>query len=182
MAPSSPASDAGAVPDRHVALVGLMGTGKSTVGRRLAERLGRDFVDSDAQVEALTGRTVREIFEADGEGTFRRLEADALAVALARPDPCVVAAAGGVVLDQLNRERLQRSAIAVWLRADPSLLAERVTTACHRPLLDGEPLAVLERMHEQRAALYDEVAGGRVVDVGACSVEGAVDAVLELVS
>lgn len=176
---SSPASDGGG---RHVVLVGLMGTGKSTVGRRVAARLGRAFVDSDAQVEARTGRTVREIFESDGEGVFRRLEAQALADALSQPDPSVVAAAGGVVLDPQTRERLRQSATVVWLRADPSLLALRVTTAGHRPLLDDDPRAVLERMHEERAALYGEVADGRIVDVSSVSIDEAVDAVLELVS
>ena len=179
MPPSSPASEAGA---RHVVLVGLMGTGKTSVGRRVAHCLGRPFLDSDAQVEARTGRTVREIFESEGETYFRQLETQALADALASPEPSVIAAAGGVVLDPANRERLRASATAVWLRADPSLLATRVATGDHRPLLDDDPHRMLQRMHEQRGPLYHEVAFGRVVDVGSSSIEEAVDAVLELVS
>jgi shikimate kinase len=179
MAPSSPASDARG---RHVVLVGLMGTGKTSVGRRVAHCLGRDFLDSDAQVEARTGRTVREIFESDGERVFRELESRALAEALARPEPAVIAAAGGVVLYPENREQLRTAATAVWLRADPSLLASRVTAGEHRPLLDDDPLTVLQRMHREREALYEEVAQGRVVDVDRRSIEAAVDAVLELVS
>ena len=180
MPPSSPACDPD--PGRHVVLVGLMGTGKSTVGRRVAERMGRDFLDSDVQVEVRTGRTVREIFASDGEAAFRRLEAEALADALARPRPSVVAAAGGVVLDPRTRERLRTGATAVWLRADPSVLARRVTSADHRPLLDDGPRAVLERMHLERSALYQEVANGRVVDVSSVSIDEAAEAVLGLVS
>jgi shikimate kinase len=184
MPPSSPGSDAAGLDagGRHVVLVGLMGTGKTSVGRRVAQCLGRPFLDSDAQVEARTGRTVREIFESDGEAVFRELEARALADALGRCDPSVIAAAGGVVLDPANRERLRTSATAVWLRAEPSLLASRIAAGDHRPLLDDDPRQMLARMHEQRGALYDEVAGGRVVDVGSSSIEEAVDAVLELVS
>ena len=185
MPPSSPVSEGPAPepdPARHVVLVGLMGTGKSTVGRRVAERMGRDFLDSDVQVEARTGRTVREIFASEGEAVFRRLEAEALADALARPTPSVVAAAGGVVLDPGTRERLRNGATAVWLRAEPSVLADRVTRADHRPLLDDGPRAVLERMHQERSALYEEVASGRVVDVSSVSIDEAADAVLELVS
>jgi shikimate kinase len=178
MAPSSPAFDVGS---RHLVLVGLMGTGKTSVGRRVAICLGRTFLDSDAQVEARTGRTVREIFESDGEAVFRVLEARALAEALARPEPAVIAAAGGVVLDPANREQLRTSATAVWLRADPALLTSRITSGDHRPLLDDDPLTMLQRMQEERGPLYDEVAQGRVVEVGS-SIEAAVDAVLGLVS
>ncbi len=179
MAPSSPASE----PGRHVVLVGMMGSGKTSVGRQVAERLGRPFLDSDDQVESRTGRSVREIFETEGLGepAFRVLEAEALAEALARPEPSVIAAAGGVVLDPGNRARLRQSSTAVWLRADPAVLATRVTTGDHRPLLGDDPRTVLERMHAERGALYDEVAGGRVVDVGTHSIEEAVDAVMELV-
>lgn len=175
---SSPASDRH---ERHVVLIGLMGTGKTSVGRRVAMCLGRTFLDSDAQVEAGTGRTVREIFESDGEAAFRVLEAEALAEALARPEPAVIAAAGGVVLDPANRQRLRTLATAVWLRADPSLLNSRITSGDHRPLLDDDPLTMLQRMHEERSSLYDEVAEGRVVDVGS-SIEEAVDGVLGLIS
>lgn len=161
-----------------------MGSGKTSVGRRVAERLGRPFLDSDDQVEAGTGRTVREIFETEGlgEAAFRVLEAEALVEALARPDPLVIAAAGGVVLDPANRARLMESATVVWLHADPEVLATRVTTGDHRPLLGDDPRPVLERMYRQRRALYEQVAQGRVVDVGMHSIDGAVEAVLELVA
>lgn len=161
----------------HVVLVGMMGSGKTSVGTAVAERLGRPFLDSDEQVESRTGRTVREIFETDGEAAFRVLEAEALAEALSRPTPVVVAAAGGVVLDAGNRRQLKGAGTVVWLRADADVLATRVGSSDHRPLLGDDPLGVLERLEGEREPLYREVADG-VVDVGVCSVDEAVETVL----
>lgn len=164
---------------RHLVLVGMMGSGKTSVGRRAAERLGRPFLDSDAHVEARTGRSVREIFESDGEAAFRRLEAEALDAALDAPDPAVIAAAGGVVLDADNRARLRGSATVVWLRADPEVLAARVGSSDHRPLLGDDPERVLQQMDRDRRHLYQEVAD-HVIDVGTRSVEEALETVLEV--
>ena len=141
----------------------MMGAGKTTVGRRLARRLGRPFIDSDLQVEARTGRTVREIFEADGEPAFRSLETEALAEALATSSPCVIAAAGGTVLSEINRERMRSGATVIWLRADPAELAERVRSGVHRPLLADDPAAVLRDLEAERRTLYEAVAD-HVVD------------------
>jgi len=141
----------------------MMGAGKTTVGRRLARRLGRPFIDSDLQVEARTGRTVREIFEADGEPAFRSLETEALAEALATSSPCVIAAAGGTVLSEINRERMRSGATVIWLRADPAELAERVRSGVHRPLLADDPAAVLRDLEAERRSLYEAVAD-HVVD------------------
>ncbi|MDP8987703.1 MAG: shikimate kinase [Actinomycetota bacterium] len=146
----------------------------------MADRLGRDFLDSDDQVEARTGRTVREIFEADGEDAFRVLEAEALSAALDRPEPVVVAAAGGVVLNPDNRRRLRRAGTVVWLHAEPAVLARRVGGSDHRPLLGDDPAGVLARMERERAALYREVAD-HVVDVGQRGPDEAAEAVLALV-
>ena len=144
--------------ERHLVLIGMMGSGKTTVGRRVAARLGRRLYDSDAEVEARTGRTVREIFENDGEAAFRVEEARALADALADPEPVVVAAAGGVVLDPRNRERLRQAGTVVWLDARPDALARRVSTGAHRPLLGDDPLTALRRLDSERRPLYGEVA------------------------
>src|SRR4051795_5708626 len=139
----------------HVVLVGMMGAGKTTVGRRVAKLLGRPLLDSDQMIESRTGRTVREIFEAEGEQAFRVLETAALVDALAEPEPLVIAAAGGVLLREENREALARSyAKVVWLRADPAVLAERATRGAHRPLLDGDPLAAMNRLLPEREPLY----------------------------
>jgi len=147
----------------HVVLVGMMGTGKTTVGRRVAEALGRTFADSDAVIEARTGRTVREIFETDGEQAFRVLEAGVLADAVDAPEPAVIAAAGGVVLDAGNRDLLRRAGTVVWLRAPIDVLVRRVATGEHRPLLADDPGGTLHRMEEHRTELYAEVADA-VVD------------------
>jgi shikimate kinase len=146
-------------------LVGLMGSGKSTVGRLLAARLHRPFFDSDEMVEARTGRTVREIFETDGEAAYRPLETDALLAALDSPEPAVIAAAGGVVLSPVNRAALrQRAGEVVWLRASPALLVQRALRQDHRPLLERDPATTMAQMAADRAALYTEVAD-EIVDI-----------------
>lgn len=161
-------------------LVGMMGTGKSTVGQRLAELLERPFVDSDEQVEASTGRTVREIFEAEGEAAFRRCEAKALAEAVGRSTPSVLAAAGGVVLDPANRALLAGAGTVVWLTARPEVLAERVKGGEHRPLLADDPLGVLRRLSREREVLYREVAD-HVIDVATVDAEAVAHQIAELV-
>ncbi len=164
--------------DQHLVLVGLMGVGKSTVARLVGERLGRPVLDSDHVIEARTGRTVREIFASDGEPAFRALETEALVDALANPVPSVIAAAGGVVLSAANRAALETgNARVVWLCADPATLVERVRSGGHRPLLDGDPAGTLQRMSEERAPLYREVADA-IVLVDHRSLSDIVEAVL----
>ncbi len=143
----------------HLVLVGMMGVGKSTVGRLVAAELDRPLFDSDEMIEERTGRTVREIWSADGEPAFRALESDTLVEALAAPEPSVIAAAGGVVLSDANRDALQTAdARVVWLLADVEVLLERVRNGMHRPLLDDDPEGVLRAMYEARSTLYQEVA------------------------
>ena len=155
-----------------------MGTGKTTVSRIAAERLGRTLYDSDLIIEARTGRTVREIFQTDGEPAFRELESQVLLEALAIEHPVVIAAAGGVVLSEQNRLALQQSpARVVWLCASPETLLERVRSGSHRPLLDGDPAATLRQMHDLRAPLYRQVADA-IVSVDNRSIADVVEAVL----
>jgi shikimate kinase len=143
----------------HVVLVGLSGTGKTSVGRRIAALLSRPFVDADEEIEERTGRTVRGIFAADGEATFRELEANVMADLLAAPEPSVIAAGGGAVVTDATRKLLQQPEIfVVWLTATPEFLASRTTKRAHRPLLDGDPVAALTRLAVERAAFYEEVA------------------------
>jgi shikimate kinase len=164
--------------DQHVVLVGLMGAGKTSVGRVLADRLGRRLCDSDGVIEARTGRTVRQIFEDDGEPAFRALETEVLLEALADPSPAVIAAAGGVVLSERNRAALKSArAKVVWLRADPANLVDRVRTGVHRPALDGDPAGTLQHMHEVREPLYREVAD-MIISVDGRSVNDVAEAVL----
>ena len=144
--------------NHHVVLVGMMGVGKTTVGRRVAEALGRPFVDSDAVIEARTGRSVAEIFEADGEPAFRAVESEVLIDALASAEPAVIAAAGGTVLSEANRVALRRAGTVVWLRAPVDLLVSRVAGSTHRPAIAADPAATLARLAEGRDELYAEVA------------------------
>jgi shikimate kinase len=148
---------------RHVVLVGPMGVGKTTVGRRLARELQRPFADADEQLELRAGRTIPAIFREDGEQAFRRLESEVLADLLGRAHPLVVAAGGGVVTQAENRALLGRRAFVVWLRASSAFLAARADPT-HRPLLTGDPdpAAALERLVATRAPLYEEVADATV--------------------
>ncbi len=156
----------------------MMGAGKSSVGRVLARRLDRVLVDSDEMIERRTGRTVREIWRDEGEAVFRRLESEVLEEALAAPEPSIIAAAGGVVLSERNRIDLKGdSAHVVWLVADPDLLLQRVKNGMHRPLLDDDPEGTLQRMHEERADLYQEVADA-IVSVDHRSVHDVAGAVM----
>jgi shikimate kinase len=154
-----------------------MGSGKTTVGRLLAARLGRPFLDSDQEIEARTGRTVRDVFAADGEPAFRALEAEVLAEALASDPPAVVAAAGGTVLAAENRRRMDASGTVVWLRAEPDVLVARAATGTHRPLLDDDPAGVLATMATDRERLYREVADVEV-EVGGRDPDAVADEIL----
>ena len=164
--------------DEHLVFVGMMGVGKSTVARVVADRLDRRLVDSDTVIERREGRSVRDIFAQDGEAAFRALETEVLLEALASAEPLVIAAAGGVVLSERNRAALKDSgAKVVWLCADPATLVERVRGGGHRPLLDEDPAGTLQRMFREREALYREVADA-IVLVDNRSVSEVVEAVL----
>ena len=158
-------------------LVGMMGAGKTTVGRLLAERLGWRHLDSDAQVVAGTGRTVPELFAEEGEAAFRAQEERVLVDALSGPEPVVVSAAGGVVLSSANRALLARSGTVVWLRVDPGLLARRVGDGEGRPLLGADPGTALAELYEVRRPLYESVAA-QTVDVDDLSPGQVADHVL----
>ncbi|MEZ5216816.1 MAG: shikimate kinase [Ilumatobacteraceae bacterium] len=162
----------------HLVLVGLMGVGKSTVGRRLADRLGRVFLDSDSLIEARAGRSVRDIFAEDGEAAFRDLETEVLRDALASDVPSVIAGGGGIVVRPENREVLREGAErVVWLRAGVDTLVARVSQGGHRPLLDADPTGVLTRLDAEREPWYRDVAHV-VIGVDGRSVDDVVEAVL----
>ncbi len=164
---------------RAIVLVGLMGTGKTTAGRLLAERLGVAFVDTDDLIQERAGRTVREIFEADGEPAFRTVESEVLLDTIGSPEPLVLAAAGGVVLAETNRRALRQPGVrVVWLRADPAVLVDRVVGQDHRPLLDDDPAGTFASMRADREPLYAEVADV-AIDVGELTPTDVVDRVLQ---
>jgi len=148
---------------RSVVLIGLMGSGKTTAGRRLAKKIGCQFVDTDDVVREAAGIAVREIFERDGEAVFREYESSALLQILQEKTPRVIAAAGGVVLADKNRAAIEASgAYVVWLQAETTALVERTATGAHRPLLIGDAPATLEAMSIAREKLYAGLADTRI--------------------
>jgi len=162
---------------KHLVLIGLMGAGKTTVGRLCAQKLDRDFVDTDDVVIALAGGApVEEIFAVGGEKHFRELERSAIADIAASPAPLVIACGGGTAVDAQNRRRLQRSGVVVWLQAPVAVLAERVGNGATRPLLAGGPLAALTRLEAAREAAY-EAAADVTIDTEDRDVEAVADAV-----
>lgn len=142
--------------DRPVVLVGLMGVGKSTVGRRLARRLGLPFVDSDAEIEGAAGFPAAEVFERYGELDFRDGERR-LVARLIEGDVRVIATGGGAYVDPSTRKLLNERAITVWLDAPVDILAERTSRRNTRAQLrNGDPKLVLERLSQERRPSYAE--------------------------
>lgn len=141
-------------PERSIALVGLMGAGKTEVGRRLAERLDLPFADTDDEVARSVGLTVPEIFEREGEAAFRERERVA-AIALAEGPVRVAATGGGAFADDETRGVLLARCIVVWLDAPVPVLARRVAASSSRPLLSArDPLGALTQLAAERAAAY----------------------------
>ena len=139
-------------------LVGLPGAGKSTLGRQLARRLNKTFVDADAELERKLGVTIPTIFEIEGEASFRDRE-EAVLAELATLSGIVLATGGGVVIRPANRERLKANGTVVYLHAMPELLRERTRRSRHRPLLNAaDPIARLAELYAARDGLYREVA------------------------
>jgi shikimate kinase len=161
----------------RVLLIGMMGAGKSTTGHLLSERLGWPYLDSDDEIHRQTGRTVPEIWKADGEAAFRAEEKRVLAEATTSDGPVVIAVAGGAVLDPENRTRIRGAGLVVWLRCDVAVLAARVGSGTGRPLLDEGPAEALERLVEARAPIYADLAD-LVFDVDRMSPPQVVDRIV----
>ena len=173
MATSTPSAD-------HVVLVGMMGAGKSSVGERLADRLGRPFFDVDAWIEDEEGMSIAEIFRSRGEGAFRDLEAGVLPAFLSNPTASVVSVGGGAVTNDRSRELLVGARV-VWLRADHETLATRVGDTSSRPLLaGGDALGELARLSEEREPFYAEVADV-IIDVDGLTLDDVVESVVAAV-
>jgi len=166
--------------DDRVFLIGMMGVGKSTAGRLLAETLGWPYVDTDDEVPRRAGRPFEEIWEQDGEREFRRLETEAVAEVSARPGPAVVALGGGAVLDESNRQTIQRAGLVVWLRADPGTLFGRLGKQAvgSRPLLRQGPEDALRRISQARAPIYESIAD-LVFDVDRMNPRDVADAIAD---
>ena len=160
------------VPSRTIVVVGLMGAGKSKVGRRLALRLGLPFFDSDREIETAAGETIEEIFANRGERVFRAGERRVIARLLAQPVH-VLATGGGAFMDPATRELVARRGVSLWLRADLDVLVSRVLRRSNRPLLkQGDPRVILAELIERRYPLY--AGADVVVDSGEGSPEATV--------
>ena len=165
---------------RSVVLVGLMGAGKTTVGRRLAARLGIPFRDADAEVERAAGITVAELFARYGEAEFRRGEQGVIRRLLSGP-PIVLATGGGAFMDEATRATVRRQAVSVWLRCPLDVLERRVSGRHHRPLLrEGRPREVLSALMTRRHPVYAEA--DLVVDCSENSVDHTTEQALDALS
>ena len=157
---------------RIVVLVGLMGAGKTTIGRRLAKALRMTFIDADAEIEAAAGCSVNEIFERHGEQEFRRGERQVVARLLDNA-PHVLATGGGAFIDVATRKLIKKKAVSIWLRADLELLLARVQKRDTRPLLrEGDPKEIMMALKAERYPIYQEA------DIIIDSVDGPHDAVV----
>jgi shikimate kinase len=144
------------VPCRTVVLVGLMGAGKSKIGRRLAARFNLPFFDSDHEIEMAAGESIEEIFANRGERAFRDGERRVIARLLAQPVH-VLATGGGAFMDEMTRRVIERRGVSLWLRADLDILVSRVSRRSNRPLLKvGDTRTVLGELIEQRYPVYAE--------------------------
>jgi shikimate kinase len=139
---------------RLIVLVGMMGAGKSTVGRRLAARLNLPFVDADTEIETAAGMTIPEIFDVHGEPHFRDGEARVIA-RLLENGPAVLATGGGSFMREETRRRIGEKAVSVWLKADPDIIMRRVKRRADRPLLQtADPTATINRLVSEREPVY----------------------------
>jgi shikimate kinase len=159
----------------NIVLVGLMGAGKSCIGRRLAQKLGRTFVDADAEIEAAAGCTVSEIFAEHGEAYFRDGEKRVIKRLLQTPGQ-VIATGGGAFMDPETRAAVAEAGVSIWLRADLDLLVKRTSRRNTRPLLrQGDPREILANLMAERDPVYAHA------DVAVDSADGPPDVTVERV-
>jgi shikimate kinase len=174
---SEPASRRVAMKKRHLVLVGLMGAGKTTVGKECARRLGRSFVDLDELIMVHAAMPIEALWNESGEDRFREMEREVVVEVSEAPDPLVIACGGGTVVDPDNRRRLRAAGRVVWLRAPTAVLAARVGNDETRPLLAGDPAGALARLASLREAAYTAAADTEV-DTEARDIDEVADAVL----
>ncbi len=164
-------------PQANIFLVGLMGSGKTTIGRALAKRLNLRFVDADHEIESRTGASITLIFEIEGEASFRQREADVISD-LTQQQGIVLATGGGAILNQESRRSLRERGTVVYLRASVGSLVQRTSHDRQRPLLQtADPRARIEELMRQRAPLYEEVAH-ITVETGRPNVQSVVQNIL----
>ena len=164
-------------PTSNIFLVGLMGSGKTTIGRALAKKLNLRFVDADHEIEARTGASIPLIFEIEGEASFRQREADVIRD-LTAAQGIVLATGGGAVLNEQSRRYLHERGTVVYLRASVNSILQRTSHDRNRPLLQtADPRARIEELSRQRAPLYEEVAHV-TIETGRPNVQSVVQNIL----
>ncbi len=164
-------------PTSNIFLVGLMGSGKTTIGRALAKRLNLRFVDADHEIEARTGASIPLIFEIEGEASFRQREADVIRD-LTAEQGIVLATGGGAVLNEQSRRYLHERGTVIYLRASVNSILQRTSHDRNRPLLQtADPRARIEELSKQRAPLYEEVAH-ITIETGRPNVQSVVQNIL----
>ncbi len=142
---------------KTVVLVGLMGAGKTTVGRRLAKQIGVSFKDSDDEIAAAAGCSIPDIFEIHGEAIFRDLEQRVISRLLTDEAPQILATGGGAWMNAITRKLIKEHALSIWLKADLDVLLDRVSRRGGRPLLEkGDKRAILSRLMEERYPVYSQ--------------------------
>jgi shikimate kinase len=141
----------------RILLVGMMGSGKTTVGHALAARTGWPYIDNDELLDRLTGATPKQLLARDGEATLRESESAALRLGLGTPAPSVIGVAAGTILDTANRAALREHSVVVWLRATPETLEERSWGAAHRAWLEEGGAAWIRKTASARDPLYASV-------------------------
>jgi len=166
---------------KPLVMVGLMGAGKSAVGRRVAAKLNVPFIDADSEIEAAAGSSISEIFARHGEPAFRDGERRVVGRLLETQPVHVLATGGGAFIDASTRALIKKQAISVWLRAELDVLFQRVSRRGHRPLLKtADPRARLAELMEQRYPIYAEA--DIIVDSGAGPIGNMVDRVIAAVA
>jgi shikimate kinase len=163
----------------RILLVGLMGSGKSTVGRRLSARTGWPYLDNDQLVAEVGGRTAPELIGTDGEAALHAIEADAFELALTKPTPVIIGLAGWLVTDAGRRARIRDAGTVVWLRAEPATLLQRAGSGRGRRPEALEP-GWIERTAAERAAMFEDVAD-LVIDVDRLAPGKVVERIIEAV-
>jgi shikimate kinase len=164
---------------RNIALIGFMGTGKTTIGRLLAEKLKKEFIETDSLIEDRARKTISRIFAEDGESRFRELEIEAIREA-AEAEGAVISCGGGAVLNRINVDRLREKSMIILLEASPEEIFRR-TSSVERPLLAGERLKEIKILLKKREPFYQNAADYRI-DTTGLQVEAVLDRISKISS
>ena len=166
----------------NIVLIGFMGAGKTAVGKALAERLHREFIELDSLIKKKAGKSIMEIFQQDDEVTFRELEIEAAREA-SHKENAVIACGGGIVLNQINMDRLRRNSTIIYLEAAPSAILKRARKGGEkRPLLEvADPASAIRELLKFRKPLYERAADIRINTSG-LSIESAVNRIIQKLS